>query len=516
MRSIIRKDIEVKDIEVKDIGGVEMKSIRTKDIGVKDIEVKNIERCDRCGAKIENGMSRRIDGKNLCVSCFFDMYVSCACCFSMIRKKDAIYLESIHAHVCKDCFENNVVRCDVCGELVPKESIDGYDIDGRIVCALCSSEHYVMCEHCGELIRYEDAVWVESHNYYICETCLEHSDLAICDLCNNVFDMGEVELTPGGYICFNCLSEGGNTRVYEYGYTPKWKFYALGCENHGKESENHGKESENYWAKKESENYWAKKESENYWAKKESENYWVKKENKNLIYLGVELEVDMPNWSVSSDMKLNAIKITKEILGEHVILKNDGSLSTMGFEIVSHPCTLEYHKKIINWKEVFETLVDLGYRSHDTETCGLHVSVRKPNEVELAKLIIFFEKYWDKILKFSRRSESQYKAWCNRYLEDGENIDYEKAKDIVITANDKYRAINISKGDIVEFRIFRGTLNIVTFYATLEFVHGIVMYVKSKGVEEIVNGDWQDFIDWIWENCDCEYLIEYLEDRELI
>jgi len=451
--------------------------------------VEVVERCDRCGAKIENGMSRRIDGENLCVECFFEVYVPCICCSDMIRREDAVYLESICGHVCKECFKNNIVRCDICGELVPKDAIEGYDNEGRAVCVLCSGANYVRCEYCGELIRHEEAVWVDSHNYYICESCFEYSDLVICESCNGIFEVEDTQLTSEGYICFNCLNEEVDVQIYDYSYKPKWRFYAIGSENHGtgdRIGTGNGIETRSGI------------------------------ENKDLIYLGVELEVDVNNWSIPSDMKIRAVEMTKEILGEHVILKSDGSLTTMGFEIVSHPCTLEYHKKMIKWKEAFEMLVELGYRSHDTDTCGLHVSIRKPNEIELAKLIIFFEKYWNEILKFSRRSESQYKRWCDRYLKDGEKIDYEKAKDIVITAKDKYRAINISKRDIVEFRIFRGTLSSKTFYATLEFVHALVMYIKSKSVEEIVNGDWQDFIDWIWENCDCEYLIDYLEEIELI
>ncbi len=39
-------------------------------------------------------------------------------------------------------------------------------------------------------------------------------------------------------------------------------------------------------------------------------------------------------------------------INEHIYCKHDGSLDE-GFEIVSHPATLEYHTKTILWKKDF-------------------------------------------------------------------------------------------------------------------------------------------------------------------
>lgn len=53
---------------------------------------------------------------------------------------------------------------------------------------------------------------------------------------------------------------------------------------------------------------------------------------------------------------------------EQIYIKHDGSLNE-GFEIVTHPMTLRYHRENMPWKEVCHQVVEQGYRSHMTDTC---------------------------------------------------------------------------------------------------------------------------------------------------
>ena len=53
-------------------------------------------------------------------------------------------------------------------------------------------------------------------------------------------------------------------------------------------------------------------------------------------YYGVELEIDNGNDRENAAEDIQA-------LGDHIYLKEDGSLSFAGFEIVTHPVTLDYH-----------------------------------------------------------------------------------------------------------------------------------------------------------------------------
>ncbi|MCC8111383.1 MAG: hypothetical protein LIO74_07250, partial [Ruminococcus sp.] len=46
-------------------------------------------------------------------------------------------------------------------------------------------------------------------------------------------------------------------------------------------------------------------------------------------------------------------------------------------ELVSHPMTLEYHLREMNWENLLEEAIEMGYLSHQTSTCGLHIHVNR-------------------------------------------------------------------------------------------------------------------------------------------
>ena len=122
---------------------------------------------------------------------------------------------------------------------------------------------------------------------------------------------------------------------------------------------------------------------------------------------------------------------------EMIYIKHDGSINE-GFEIVSHPMTLDYHENHMNWLEVFEKAIEMGYRSHNTSTCGLHIHVSRSafgrnyadQEVAIARIIYFVEHHWNELLKFSRRTEASMNHWASRYgISENTQDTYKKAKD---------------------------------------------------------------------------------------
>lgn len=100
----------------------------------------------------------------------------------------------------------------------------------------------------------------------------------------------------------------------------------------------------------------------------------------------------------------------------------DGSLES-GIEIVSHPMSLDYHCNEMPLAQVLEEARSLRYRSHGAGTCGLHVHVSRrafgdveaQQEACIARILYFFEKHWEELLKFSRRSLRQLERWAARY-----------------------------------------------------------------------------------------------------
>ena len=75
----------------------------------------------------------------------------------------------------------------------------------------------------------------------------------------------------------------------------------------------------------------------------------------------------------------------------------------------------------------------------------------------------------DKILRFSRRTETQADRWASRYGCSMDNPK-ESLKGAKTSGLGRNTAVNLTNTFTVELRIFRGTLRYKTFMATLQFV----------------------------------------------
>jgi hypothetical protein len=206
------------------------------------------------------------------------------------------------------------------------------------------------------------------------------------------------------------------------------------------------------------------------------------------LFLGIELEVD--SGGETEEVAKDVMEFMN-YFNENVYCKHDGSL-LRGFEIVTHPCTMEYHNQL-PYRDLFKFLIDKGYRSHDVSTCGLHIHFNRnffgenklEQDLSISKLLYLFEKYWTKVEKIARRGSNKYAERC--LLNDNETpIDlYAKSKE-----KEKYCAINLEHKDTVEIRIFRGTLKYETFINTIEFVNKMVHIAKETDIYKIQNVTW--------------------------
>lgn len=163
---------------------------------------------------------------------------------------------------------------------------------------------------------------------------------------------------------------------------------------------------------------------------------------------------------------------------DRLYIKHDGSLDE-GFELVTHPMSLSYHCKKLPWQAMLDTLVDMGYRSHQTGTCGLHCHVNRnafgeteaEQEAAIARILFFVERNWTELLNFSRRTMRQLERWASRYGykdQPKEILDHAKKGGM-----GRYACVNLCNANTIEFRLFRGTLKYNTLIATLQLVDRI-------------------------------------------
>ena len=161
----------------------------------------------------------------------------------------------------------------------------------------------------------------------------------------------------------------------------------------------------------------------------------------------------------------------------------------------------------------------MGYRSHQAGTCGLSLERgSQTRESELSSLIYgfvgsgsyFFEKHWEELLKFSRRTPRQLEHWAARYGYK------EHPKDILDQAKkgtngSRYTCVNLRNDSTIEFRIFRGTLKYNTLIATLQLVDQICNVAIFLSDEELKAMSWTTFVS----GCQAPELVQYLKERRL-
>jgi len=235
-------------------------------------------------------------------------------------------------------------------------------------------------------------------------------------------------------------------------------------------------------------------------------------------FFGVELEIDEGGENNKNARKLLNIANRDN---EYAYCKHDGSLDD-GFEIVTHPLTLDYQLHQMPWAEIVKEAANMGYTSHQARTCGLHIHVsrdcfgdtRSEQEDSIARALYFFEKHWEELLKFSRRTPRQLDRWAGRY---GYHDDPKKILDTAKKSYGhagRYTCVNLTNPDTVEFRIFRGTLKLNTILATLQLIDRICDVAICLSDEELKAMPWTTFVS---STNAARYpeLIQYLKERRL-
>lgn len=344
--------------------------------------------------------------------------------------------------------------CSMCGCILSEN--EGTEIDDELICDDCAEQHTVECDHCGETIWADDAV-TDDHTT-LCSTCFD-DHYRRCEDCGRILHDDDVLWHNDDAYCEHCYDRI-DTEIEEYGYKPEPVFYGDGNR-----------------------------------------------------FFGVELEID---YGGKDEDAARQIKDMANTRCEHIYCKSDGSLDD-GFEIVTHPMTLDYHLHDMPWEDVLHEAIRLHYKSHMTSTCGLHVHVnrsafgdtREEQETVIERLLFFVELHWNELFIFSRRSPHSMDRWAARYgmEKTGKQI-LDKAKK---GNTGRYAAINLCPYATIEFRLFRGTLRLNTLIATLQLVNRICDTALSKSEDEIGKQSWRDFVIGIEQ----PELIQYLKERQL-
>lgn len=351
--------------------------------------------------------------------------------------------------------------CCHCGQEHPLEN--RVMVGDDALCECCANEETVICSRCGERVYRDDNAGDE--NTPLCQPCYDRHYTS-CERCGCIIHLDDAYYEDDDEddpLCYDCHTHvRRNKMIEDYYYKPEPLFRGDGSR-----------------------------------------------------YFGVELEIDGAGEDDASARKVMEIANGNGL--ENLYCKHDGSLDD-GFEMVTHPMTLEYHMKEMPWAEILQEAIRLGYTSHQANTCGLHVHVNRDafgeSEAEqdsvIARILYFFEKNWEELLKFSRRTPRQLERWATRYGykdQPKELLDHAKKG----YHGGRYTSVNLTNTDTIEFRIFRGTLKYNTLIATLQLLDRICDVALCLTDDQIKAMSWTTFVS----GCTQPELVQYLKERRL-
>ena len=355
--------------------------------------------------------------------------------------------------------KEEVRACSVCGSLHPASEL--VEFDDTLICESCLQTETVRCQRCGERIWANDNAG--DNDTPLCQHCYDRY-YTTCVNCGRVIHEDDAYYEADDDYdarCYSCHCHyRENSYIRDYFYKPTPIFYGQGER-----------------------------------------------------YFGVELEID---GAGESETKAAKILDVGNACGEYLYIKHDGSLDD-GMELVTHPMTLSFHQSEMPWTTILAKAKEMGYRSHQAGTCGLHVHLNRSalgkteaeQDESIARILYFFEKHWEELLKFSRRTSRQLKQWANRYgLKDHpqEILNHAKGN------QERYTCVNLTNYHTIEFRVFRGTLKLNSLTATLQLLDRICDVAICLSDEEIKDMSWTTFV------AGCAHLpelVQYLKERRL-
>jgi formylmethanofuran dehydrogenase subunit E len=419
--------------------------------------------CEDCGKKFcKDDMLHTNDNKWICKDCYEENYFTCEDCGEIFHKTNMLYTND-DSYICEGCYEQSYFTCEHCGEICHQDNMLRTN-DDKWICEDCYENNYFICDDCGE-ICHQDNMSYTNDDRYICEDCYEDNYFT-CEDCGEVFREDYSNEYNGYLYCQDCYEEICENCNFDYNNTTnrinmdidkplnEYSNCSAVCDYHDNPINFEFRKIEN---------------------------------EQTDLYFGVELEITNEENKTAKASHFVANNLFCRI-------EKDSSINNYGFEIISDPATLNFWNNRKNKiKQVFEELTKNGYISHNDKSCGLHIhasrqglgDTMKQIDKTINNLILICENFKKELQIFSRRETFN---WCHFLYDD--DVDGKKETNIEKIKNNKgrqgrYSVINLNNSDTIEFRLNRGTLNINTFYASLQLFYNMIELAKKDNIAGI-------------------------------
>lgn len=240
------------------------------------------------------------------------------------------------------------------------------------------------------------------------------------------------------------------------------------------------------------------------------------------LTIGTELEMGAPD----ADRDEVAL-VTQEAFGDLVYLKEDCSVSQYnGFEVVSHPFTLDYLRQL-DLEGIMSRITSAGGRAHRFADCGLHAHIGRrlffSNPTALYRMFSLLYSNESKWQTIGGRGDVHWAKWDR--AEHGDVMDYVRHAQAVKTGKrnwnkpmrmaqyNRHVAVNLMNDNTIELRYAKATLNASTLRARYEGYFALAMYSLSTKFTSIRDlGRWEPFIEFASAQ-KLDTFVQYTEDR---
>lgn len=346
---------------------------------------------------------------------------------------------------CNDC----TTECEHCEE---HAVTDDMQQDGHIsLCDACYTDSYITCEDCDRITHENSSTNV--HDSYICDRCFDTGSYHYCSASG--------ENTSGDEDSCSDCNAGSDAYLHHYNYKPDPLFH-------------------------------------------DHRDIITRGALPNTVYMGVELETTPKRGNYRDDA---AEYIGENISEEILYLKEDSSVSS-GFEIVTHPMTLQWSRTGFPW-EMLKEISNRGMHAWNDYHCGLHIHISRSafrSHSHLAKLLLFVYRNEDEMVKFTGRNSVDYANYD--YSERANFVSRSKGE----TQGRRHVAVNLHNSNTIELRVFRPSLSAPTVQAYLEFCDALVRYAGTITVEHCVKHNalsFSVFTEWLATQTDEDYSVLY-------
>jgi len=385
--------------------------------------------------------TRRVEGKNLKkrlirIDSFTRIQCSCG------AKVDYVIhgQDNSEEFACASCLVNDFVSCAGCGTNTRRTKT--FEHSGLMYCKTCHDSGFFTCDHCHKDCMVDNKHTIDDNGTQrnLCDICFQLLYVE-CDECGTRVSRDACVAVSGLEYCASCASQKLNN-ANPYSFKPAPKFMLSPRE--------------------------------------------TSRRIKVVRFFGFELEIGCAPKEAKGVAEVN------KACGDWTYCKDDASIAEHGFEMVSHPCSLEL---LMDRKEVlgvlFRKLSQMGYRGHDVVDAGhgLHVHVSKAAMERLGwmKLDFLLNNHPVLFKKLARRETRFGKTMAKKMTECGKNAHSLLDNGTQATNADRYVSLNFLNPKTVEFRLWRSTLNVETFIATLQLCDLLVDFANRRSLADIMN-----------------------------